>query len=102
MFTPSCPYIELFKLFYLKDIAYKTNLNGCFLEQWEDLQTKEIRTRFDYYNVLESQSLTRIYTYKQKIYINKEKEYWVSKNDRKKLVIEQIKNRGRKDKKNTD
>ena len=73
-----------------------------FLEQWEDLQSKEIRTRFDYYNVLESQSLTRIYTYKQKIYINKEKEYWVSKNDRKKLVIEQIKNRGRKDKKNTD
>ena len=66
-----------------------------FLEQWEDLQSKEIRTRFDYYNVLESQSLTRIYTYKQKIYINKEKEYWVSKNDRKKLVIEQIKNRGR-------
>ena len=41
-------------------------------------------------------------SYKQKIYINKEKEYWVSKNDRKKLVIEQIKNRGRKDKKNTD
>ena len=58
-----------------------------FLEQWEDLQRKEIRTRFDYYNVLESQSLTRIYTYKQKIYINKEKEYWVSKNDRKKLVL---------------
>ena len=73
-----------------------------FLEQWEDLQSKEIRTRFDYYNVLESQSLTRIYTYKQKIYINKEKEYWVFKNDRKKLVIKQILNRGRKDKKNTD